>query len=127
MKNITKFNNSDKSQTLTVSALQGKTGYNVRASYKLTKTARAQTGCRATFTTAAEAQSAFDALCAECVKRGWTAVERNAKQSFTELPMAQNAVEPTVETVEPTVETIAPKLSKAERKAARKAAAQIAA
>ena len=84
----TKFKAGD--QMLTLTMQQGKRGFNVKASVKTGSgkgAPKADTGCRESFKTEAEAKSAFSKLTAEATKRGW--VEQAAtttRNAFTAIP-----------------------------------------
>lgn len=89
MKNIAKFVSPDGNETLTIVAAQGKRGINVKASVKSGSgkgAPKAQTGCRAKFDKVDEAVSAFEKLCAESLKRGWTRKAISAKNVFSAIP-----------------------------------------
>jgi predicted DNA-binding WGR domain protein len=94
MKNIARFKSTD--QTLTIAAVSGKSGFNVKASVKTGSgkgAPKAQTGCRQRFQTEAEARSAFDKLVSEARARGWSemAVQPIERNAFSSIPAPAKA------------------------------------
>jgi hypothetical protein len=89
MNTIAKFRNAD--QTLTIAAVSGKSGINIKASVKTGRgkgAPKAQTGCRQTFKSETDARGAFDKLVSEARSRGWTelAVQPVVRNAFTSIP-----------------------------------------
>ena len=90
MKNITRFISPDGSQKITVSAIGGKKGFNLKATVKGTAkdSPKALTGMRATYATEKEAQATFDKVVKETKARGWVEQPRNLRNAFTTIPEA---------------------------------------
>ena len=89
MKTIARFRNAD--QTLTIAAVSGKSGINIKASVKTGQgkgAPKAQTGCRQTFKSETDARGAFDKLVSEARSRGWTelTVQPIVRNAFTAIP-----------------------------------------
>lgn len=85
MKNIAKYSSGN--QLLTISAISGKRGVNVKATLKIGKE-KAQTGCRETYKDDKTAQKAFDKLCSESESRGWNKKTTSSRTAFTTIPDA---------------------------------------
>src|SRR5258706_7937648 len=87
MKQTAKFTSADGGAKLSIQAKQGKKGVNVLATLK-NPGQPAQTGCRATFSTEADATKQFAALKADAVKNGWTETVKKDRNAFTAIPPA---------------------------------------
>lgn len=90
------YQNTDKSQTLTIVAAQGKSAINVKASVKTGKgkgAPKAVTGGRGSFQTLDESVAHFDMLNEQAVKAGWTRIQRTNRNAFTTIPGANPKVE----------------------------------
>ena len=90
MKNISRFVSPDGSQKITVTAIGGKKGFNLKATVKGTAkdSPKAMTGMRATYASEKEAQAAFDKVVKETKARGWVEQPRNLRNAFTVIPEA---------------------------------------
>jgi hypothetical protein len=84
---VAKFTNADGAK-LRVYANPGKKGFNVAASLK-TPGQHAQTGCRRTCASDAEATAAFNALIQDAHKNGWSEVVKKDRNAFTSIPPAK--------------------------------------
>lgn len=89
-----KFYNADQSMSLTITATEGKSGQNVKATMKgVGKGAdRALTGARGKYDSEKDAQKAFDKLVSEAEKNGWVRTTTRVKNAFTEIPAAPKPV-----------------------------------
>lgn len=90
---MARFLSPDKGTTLTITAKQGRSGINVKATMKgVGKDAeRAITGSRANFQNDREANNAFDNLVKESESRGWQRTTARVKNAFTEIPAPPKA------------------------------------
>lgn len=90
LKNLTTvFQSQDKTQTLTIVAARGKSAYNVKASVKTGKgkgSAKAVTGCRASFAESTDAEELFQKLVEDAKSTGWVKVDKRVRNAFTEIP-----------------------------------------
>lgn len=86
-KTTMKFTSGNGSK-LTLYAKPGKKGFHVGATLKHPGQP-AQTGCRSTVSTEAEATKAFHVLKTEAAKNGWTEVVRKDRNAFTAIPQAK--------------------------------------
>ncbi len=87
-KMVIKFGSTDGAR-LSIFARPSKRGNGVNVAATMKPVGQpAQTGCRASFETDAEAKSAVDALKADAVKNGWTPIEKRSKRAFTRIPAA---------------------------------------
>ncbi len=87
-----RFVSPDGKSMLKVLKTQGRRGINVRASLKTESDTKAQTGCRSTHATDAEAEKAVETLREATLQRGWIAQQAKAvRNAFGEIPHASTA------------------------------------
>jgi hypothetical protein len=85
----TKYTGANGSK-LSIYAKPGKKGFHVGATLKKSGQP-AQTGCRSTVSTEADALKAFNALKADAVKNGWTEAVKKDRNAFTTIPLVKKS------------------------------------